>query len=89
MSRNIGSLPWSADSVCLAHGAVADAGEEQDRLWWDTLAAELAAVAQDQNVVLLIDANASLNDEASIHCGGSEATKENVAGTAMKELGDQ
>ena len=37
-------------------------------------------------MVLLIDANASLNDEAGIHCGGSEATKENVAGTALKEL---
>ena len=36
--------------------------------------------------ILLIDANASLNDEAGIHCGGSEATKENVAGTALKEL---
>ena len=34
----------------------------------------------------LIDATASLNDEAGIHCGGSEATKENVAGTALKEL---
>ena len=67
-----------------AHGPVADAEEEQIRLWWDTLAAELATVAQDQNVVLLIDA--SLNDEAGIHCGGSEATKENVAGTALKEL---
>ena len=43
-------------------------------------------MAQDQNVVLLIDANASLNDEAGIHCGGSEATKENVAATALKEL---
>ena len=43
-------------------------------------------MAQDQNVVLLIDANASLNDEAGIHCGGSEATKVNVAGTALKEL---
>ena len=69
-----------------AHGPVADTEEEQIRLWWDTLAAELATVAQDQNVVLLIDANASLNDEAGIHCGGSEATKENVAGTALKEL---
>ena len=69
-----------------AHGPVADTEEEQIRLWWDTLASEVAAVAQDQNVVLLIDANASLNDEAGIHCGGSEATKENVASTALKEL---
>ena len=69
-----------------ARGPVADTEEEQIRLWWDTLAAELATVAQDQNVVLLIDANASLNDEAGIHCGGSEATKENMAGTALKEL---
>ena len=60
-----------------AHGPGADAGEEQIRLWWDTFAAELVAAAQDQNVVLLIDANARLNDEAGIHCGGSEATKEN------------
>ena len=44
-----------------AHGPVADTEEEQIRLWWDTLAAELATVAQDQHVVLLIDANASLN----------------------------
>ena len=69
-----------------AHGPVPDAEDKQIRLWWDTLAAELATVAQDQHVVLLIDANASLNDEAGIHCGGSEATKENVAGTALKEL---
>ena len=69
-----------------AHGPVGCTEEEQIRLWWDTLAAELAAVAQDQNVVLLVDATASLNDEAGIHCGGSETTKENVAGTALKEL---
>ena len=69
-----------------AHGPVADTEEEQIRLWWDTLAAELATVAQEQNVVLLIDANASLNDEAGIHWGGSEATKENMAGTTLKEL---
>ena len=62
-----------------AHGPVADAGEEQIWLWWDTFAAELVAAAQDQNVVLLMDASASLNDEA-------EATKENVAGTALEEL---
>ena len=47
-----------------AHGPAADTGEEQVRLWWDTLAAELATVAQDQNVVLLIGANECLNDEA-------------------------
>ena len=46
----------------LAHGLVAVASEEQIRLWWDTFAAELVAAAQDQNVVLLIDASASLND---------------------------
>ena len=72
--------------VVSAHGPVADADEEQIRLWSDTLAAELATVAQDENVALVIDATASLNDEAGIHCGGSEATKENVAGTALKEL---
>ena len=81
------SCDLSAGSqIVSAQGPVADAEEEQIRLWWDTHAAELPAVAQDQNVVLLTDANASLNDEAGIHCGGSEATKENVAGTALKEL---
>ena len=36
--------------VVSAHGPVADADEEQIRLWSDTLAAELATVAQDENV---------------------------------------
>ena len=69
-----------------AHGPVADTEEEQIRLWWDTLAAELATVAQDQDVVLLIDANASLNDETGIHCGGSEATKRMWLARPLKEL---
>ena len=86
MSRNFCSFLWTLTLFVFAHGPVADAEEEQIRLWWDTLAAELATVAQDQNVVLLIDANASLDDEAGIHCGGSAATKENMAGTAFKEL---
>ena len=49
-------------------------------------AAELAAAARDQHVVLLVCANASLNEEAGIHCGGSEASMENTAGTTFKEL---
>ena len=69
-----------------AHGPVADTEEEQIRLWWGTLAAELPSVAQYQHAVLLIDANASLNGEAGIHCGGSKATKENMAGTPLLEL---
>ena len=69
-----------------AHGPVADACEETDSALVGTFAAELSAAAQDQNVVLLIDANASLNDEAGVHCGGSEPIKENVAGTALEEL---
>ena len=35
---------------------------------------------------MLLDANASFNEDAGIHCGGSGASKENTAGTALKEL---
>ena len=69
-----------------AHGPAADSGEEQVRSWWSTSAEVLAAVARGQYVVLLLDANASLNEDAGIHCGGREASKENTAGTALKDL---
>ena len=50
----------------------------QVRLWWSTFAEELAAAARGQHVVMLLDANASFNEDAGIHCGGSEASKENT-----------
>ena len=69
-----------------AHGPAADTGEEQVRLWWNPFEEELAASARGQHVVMLLDANASFGEDAGIHCGGSEASKENTAGTAVKEL---
>ena len=68
-----------------AHGPSPDIGEEQVRLWLSTFAEELAAAARGQHVVTLLDANTSFNEDAGIHCG-SEASKENTAGTALKEL---
>ena len=68
------------------HGLVADTEEEQIRLWWDTLAGISLLWRRTRMWSCFVDANASLNDEAGIHCGGSEATKENVAGTSLKEL---
>ena len=59
MPRDLGTLAWASDFVSV-HRLVADTGEEQVRLWWDTFAIELAAAARDQHVLLLMDANASL-----------------------------